>query len=189
MAMGRSDESIAMVKTAHQMDPLSSVLSASLAMILYLARRYDESIDFLRQALDMDADHFLLHFRLGLVYLQKEMPRQAIDEMKRAVTLSGRSTETLTGLAQACAAAGMRDDMQKIVDELTAQVERRYVSPYNLSRVYAASADREQAFAWLEQAYRERNPDLIELNAEPVFDNLRPDPRFADFLHRVGWRG
>ena len=30
---GRSDESIAMVKTAHQMDPLSSLLSASLGMI------------------------------------------------------------------------------------------------------------------------------------------------------------
>ena len=188
MAMGRSDESIAMVKTAHQMDPLSSLLSASLGMILYLARHYDESIEYLHKSLEMDADHFLLHFRLGLVYLQKEMGRQAIEEMKRAVTLSGRSTETLTGLAQAYAAAGMRDEMQAVVDEMNEQAGRRYVSPYNMSRVYAASRDTELAFAWLEKAYDERNPDLIELKAEPVFDSIRSDPRFSDLLHRVGWR-
>ena len=188
MAMGRSDESIAMVKTAHQMDPLSSLLSASLGMILYLARRYDESIAYLRKSLEIDADHFLLHFRLGLVYLQEGLQREAIDEMKCAVTLSGRSTETLTGLAQAYGAAGMRDDMQNAVDELNEQARHRYVSAYNMSRVYAASGDTELAFASLERAYQERNPDLIEVRAEPVFDRIREDPRFADLLRRVGWR-
>jgi hypothetical protein len=116
------------------------------------------------------------------------MEREAIEEMKRAVTLSGRSTETLTGLAQAYAAAGMRDEMQAVVDEMNEQADRRYVSPYNVSRVYAASRDTELAFAWLEKAYQERNPDLIELRAEPVFDSIRPDPRFAGLLRRVGWR-
>ena len=188
MAMSRADESIAMVKTAHQMDPLSPLLSASLGMILYLARRYDEAIDYLRKALELD-DHFLLHFRLGLVYLQKDQDRQAIDEMKQAVTLSGRSTETLTGLAQAYAAAGMLDAMQAIIDELNEQADQRYVSPYNVSRVYAASRHAELTFIWLERAYQERNPDLIELKAEPVFDTVRSDPRFAGLLYRVGWRG
>ena len=188
MAMSRADESIAMVKTAHQMDPLSPLLSASLGMILYLARRYDEAIDYLRKALELD-DHFLLHFRLGLVYLQKGQDRQAIDEMKQAVTLSGRSTETLTGLAQAYAAAGMLDAMQAIIDELNEQADQRYVSPYNVSRVYAASRHAELTFIWLERAYQERNPDLIELKAEPVFDTVRSDPRFAGLLYRVGWRG
>src|SRR2546426_19137 len=74
----------------------------------------------------------------GWCTCKKDMQLQAIDEMKRAVTLSGRSTETLTGLAQAYAAAEMRDDMQKVVDEMHQQAERRYVSPYNVSRVHAA---------------------------------------------------
>ena len=53
MAVGRADESIAMVQTAHRMDPLSSVLSASLGMILYLARRYEQSLAGLRKALEI----------------------------------------------------------------------------------------------------------------------------------------
>ena len=188
MAMGRADESIAMVKTAHQMDPLSSVLGASLGMILYLARQYDESIAYLRKSLEMDDAHFLLHFRLGLVFSQTDPGEQAIDEMKRAVALSGRSTETLTGLAHAYAAAGMRDQLGTVVDEIDEQARHRYVSLYNVARVHAAARDRDRAFEWLEKAYHERNPDLIELKAEPVFDSIRSDPRFADLLHRVGWR-
>jgi tetratricopeptide (TPR) repeat protein len=189
MAMGRVDESIAMVTLAHQMDPLSSVLSAAFGMLLYLARRYDESVDLLRGALDLDAGHFLLHFRLGLVSLQKGWRDPAIDEMQTAVALSGRSTEALTGLAQAYGAAGRQTDMQAIVDELDRQPGRRYVSPYNMARVHATAGHTELAFQWLERAHQERNPDLIELRSEPVFDNIRPDPRFADLLRRVGWTG
>ena len=187
LAMGRVDESIAMVTTAHAMDPLSSVLSAAFSMLLYLARRYDAAVDRLREALDLDAGHFLLHLRLGLVYLQTGLPEAAIDEMQNAVSLSGRSTETLAGLAQAYGAAGRRADMQAILAELDEQSDQRYVSPYNLARVHAASGDADLAFNWLERAWQERNPDLIELVSEPVFDPVRPDPRFADLLRRVGW--
>jgi TolB-like protein/Tfp pilus assembly protein PilF len=187
LAMGRVDESIAMVTTAHAMDPLSSVLSAAFSMLLYLARRYDAAVDRLNEALDLDAGHFLLHLRLGLVYLQTGLPEAAIDEMQNAVSLSGRSTETLAGLAQAYGAAGRRADMQAILAELDEQSAQRYVSPYNLARVHAASGDADLAFSWLERAWEERNPDLIELVSEPVFDPVRPDPRFADLLRRVGW--
>jgi tetratricopeptide (TPR) repeat protein len=187
MTMGRVDESIAMVKVAHEMDPLSSVLSAAFGMLLYLARRYDEAVDLLRAALDLDAGHFLLHFRLGLVSIQKGWRRPAIDQMQSAVALSGRSTEALTGLAQAYGAAGLLTEMQAIVHELDRQAGQRYVSPYNRARVHATAGHVELAFRWLERAHVERNPDLIELRSEPVFDGLRSDPRFADLSRRVGW--
>ena len=187
MAMGRVDESVAMVTAAHEMDPLSPGLSAAFGMILYLARRYDEALECLRRALEVDAGHFLLHLRLGLVYIQTGMTGMAIDEMQTAVTLSGRSTETLTGLAQAYGAAGRHAERQGIAAELQQQADHRYVSPYNMARVYAAAGDDEQAFDWLERAYDEHNPDLIELASEPVFDRMRQDPRFGSLLRRVGW--
>jgi TolB-like protein/Tfp pilus assembly protein PilF len=188
MAVGRAEEALAMVDTAHRMDPLSTVLGASQGMIRYLARRYDEAVEHLQQALAIDPHHFLPHFRLGLVYLQQRMTRETIDEMETAVRLSARSTETLTGLAQAYAAAGMTDAMVGVIHELEAQTGVRYVSPYNMSRVYASLGEAELAFLWLERAYDEHNPDLIELRNEPVFDPLRSDARFASLLGRIGWR-
>jgi len=41
------------------------------------------------------------------------------------------------------------------------------------------------AFSWLERAYDQGNPDLIELNSEVVLDVLRDDPRFSDLMRRM----
>ncbi len=188
MAMGRTDEAIAKVRTARDMDPLSAVLNASLGMILYLARRFDESAAALRRALEDNPNHFLLHFRLGLVSLQLQDHAGGVKEMERAVELSGGSTESRAGLAQAYAAAGRRGAMDRVIDGLTREAPQRYVSPYNLARAYAVAGDAVGVFSWLERAYSERNPDLIELRNEPVFDGVRGDARFADLLRRVGWQ-
>ena len=187
MAIGRPEDAIVMVRTAHSMDPLSTVLNASVGMILYLARRFTESIDALRKGLELDPHHFLLQFRLGLVY-QQVAPLEAIEWMQRAVELSGRSIETLAGLAQAYAAAGRSDHMRNILDEINGQTER-YVSPYNVARVYAAHREPDRVFEWLTLALAERNPDLIELRTDPVFDSMRADSRFSDLLHQVGLGG
>ena len=155
-------------------------------MILYLAQRYDEAIAVLRQALEIDPSLFLIHLRLGLAYQQKKLPREAIAEMQQAVSLSGRSTETLAGLAQAYAAAADRKAMQEIVDELLG-AGKPYVSPYNVARIYGSLADKQRAFDWLERAYDEHNPDLIELTREPSFASLRADSKFHDLARRIGW--
>jgi tetratricopeptide (TPR) repeat protein len=188
MAMGRPGEAVAMVRTAYRLDPLSSVLGASLGMILYLARRFDESAAALSAALELDANHFLPHFRFGLTCMALGRSDDAIRQMQQAVALSDRSTETLTGLAQAYAAAGDRVRMTGLLDELATLAPSRYVSPYNLARVHAAARDVDEAFHWLDESVAEHNPDLIELRADQVFDPLRSDPRFADLVRRIGWR-
>ena len=187
MAIGRPEDAVSMVRTALSLDPLSSVLHASVGMMLYLARRVSESMEALRKGLEIDPGHFLLRFRLGLVYMQAGSSHEAIEEMRRAVDLSGRSTETLAGLAQAYAVAGMSSAMEDVLEEVVGQTDR-YTSPYNVARVYAAHRDPRRTFEWLERAYAERNPDLIELRTEPVFDSVRGDSRFTDLLRRVGWR-
>src|SRR5439155_27261115 len=64
--------------------------------------------------------------------------------------------------------------------------KERYVSPYYVAKIYASLGEKEQALAWLEKAYEERNPDFIELKVEPALDVLRTDARFRDLLRRVG---
>ena len=167
------------------MDPVNPLLSASLGMILYLARRYDESIAELCRALEIDPSHFLLHFRLGLVYLQKGM-LQAVDEMGRAVELSGRSTEALIGLAEAHGAVGDKATMKRIMDELVQRSAERYFSPYDVARAYGSLKDTEQTFFWLEKAYDEHNHEIVGLKTDLMWDGLRSDPRFEDLVRRVG---
>ena len=46
--------------------------------------------------------------------------------------------------------------------------------------------DRDNAFRWLEKAYQERDWCILYLKADPVWEPIRSDPRFANLLRRVG---
>jgi hypothetical protein len=62
--------------------------------------------------------------------------------------------------------------------------------PGAMAEFYAALGDRDRAFYWLEQ-YRQ-HPDLaladptVFFKTDPWFAPLRSDPRFGDYLHRIG---
>jgi TolB-like protein/Tfp pilus assembly protein PilF len=187
MAMGRIGEAIARVQHSSELDPLNAVINASVGMIRYLAHDYDGAMVALRQGLEIDPTHYVSHLRVGLVCLQKNLPNEAIDAMRQAVAHSGGSTEALAGLAQAHAVAGDKLTMERIVEEL-GESGPRYVSPYNVARVYGAIDDRQKALEWLERAYKEHNPDLIELTREPSFASVRSDAKFRELVQRIGWR-
>jgi TolB-like protein/Tfp pilus assembly protein PilF len=187
MSMGRPEEAIAMTRRAQQADPLSPVIAASLAMILYLARKYDEAVKVLQRAHEIDPDHFLPHLRMGLVRLQQKSYAEAIGELQTAARLADHSTETLAALGTGYAMAGMTGEARKIVEQLRASQAEHYVLPYSIAKIYAASGDKDRTFEWLERAYQESTPDLIELNSEPVFDGVRDEPKFSELMRRIGF--
>jgi tetratricopeptide (TPR) repeat protein len=186
MAMGRTGEAVSRVQHCWELDPLNSVINASVGMIRYLAHDYDGALAALRRGLEIDPSHYVSHLRVGLVCLQKNLVTEAINAMQQAVMHSGGSTEALAGLAQAHGVAGDELAMMRIVQEL-GESAQRYVSPYNVARVYGSIDDQQRALEWLERAYREHNPDLIELTREPSFSSLRSNTKFRELTQRIGW--
>ena len=55
-----------------------------------------------------------------------------------------------------------------------------------IAAVYAGLGDKEQAFAWLEKAYENRDFFMTYLKVYPGLDPLRSDPRFGRLMARVG---
>jgi TolB-like protein/Flp pilus assembly protein TadD len=188
MAMGRCEEAIASAKQGLRWDPINPALYASVGMILYLAHRYDEALAVLRQGVEIDPSHYVLHLRMGLVYQQKRLPRQAVAAMQQAVTLSERATEALAGLAQSYASAGDGAASRRIEGELIGS-EKRYVSPYNIARIYGSLAEPDRALEWLVKAYEEHNPDLIEVTREPTLQSLHGNSKFRALTQQIGWLG
>jgi DNA-binding SARP family transcriptional activator/Flp pilus assembly protein TadD len=185
-AMGRCDESIAELKLAGELDPLSLIISADLGRAYYYARRYDQVLQQEAGTLEMDANFWLSHINLGRAYTQKGMHAEAIGELRKASELSAGNTEVLSFLGFTYAAAGERGAALETLRELNGLSERGYVPPYHLAIVHAGLGERDQAFRWLERAFEKHAIDLFTLKVEPMFDGLRPDPRFTDLLRRVG---
>lgn len=184
MTMGRTAEALQRVQFSWELDPLNSVINASVGMIHYLANDYDGALLALRRGLEVDPTHYVSHLRVGLACLQKQLPSEAIEAMRLAVMHSNGSTEALAGLAHAV--AGDRSVMASIVKELS-ESRDRYVSPYNMARVYGAIDDGPRALEWLERAFQEHNPDLIELTREPAFSSLRSATKFRELVSKIGW--
>ena len=186
MLMGRFDESMAEINLAQELDPYSLIINANVGFILYHARRYDQAIEHYRNRLKMDPSFWLLHMYLGRALVQIEEYEEAIVEFQEAINLSGRIAENLSALCYGYAISGRRAEAMKILSELNQLSMQKYVSPYLIAIIYVGLGLSDQAFEWLYKAVE--NPDilLVHIKVDPIFDSIRPDPRFKELLRKVG---
>jgi TolB-like protein/DNA-binding winged helix-turn-helix (wHTH) protein/Flp pilus assembly protein TadD len=186
--VGRFDEAVAELKRARQLDPFAPRIHTILAWTLYLARRYDEGIEELRKGLEVDPYHAALFAVRGEIYLQKGMYEQAMADLRQAAALLPGPYYPYLDLVRGYAVSGRKREALKALNELSDLAKRRYVMPTSLALAYSELGDRQQAFAWLEKAYDERDPWLgLTINSEPGFDRLRSDPHFRDILRRMNF--
>ena len=187
VSMGRSEEAIAEQKRALQLDPLSLIINRVLGVDFYHARHYDQAIEQDKLTLEMDPNFAFVHMQLCLAYFQKSMYKEGIAECEKELVVSPRHPYALSGLGYAYAVAGRRVEAQKMLDQLNAISEQKYVPAISRVGVYVGLGDKEKAFEWLAKAYEDRSigSSFAVIKADPIYDPLRSDPRFADLLRRM----
>lgn len=183
MVNGRFDESLAEMRRAHDLDPLSLIINTGIGYVFYHARRYDEAIEQLRRTLDMDGSFLPALSYLAMAYEQKGMHEEAIGEYRKVTNLMGE--HGLVGLAHAYATAGKTTNARATLDLIKKYSVRNRVAPENLALIYTALGDRELAFVWLGNACKQRSSWMLHLKTDPRFDSLRSDPRFDATLQCV----
>ena len=57
---------------------------------------------------------------------------------------------------------------------------------FGIALIYVGLGEKDQALEWLKKAKTEHDPFLIYIKADPNFDSLRSDSRFADLMRGVG---
>ena len=187
-ALRRFDEAVVARKRARDLDPLSASRTADVGYPLYYAGRYEEAISYYRTALELDQNFFWSHVWTGQAQIETGMHAEAIEEIQKALRMSGENTRVLATLGYAYAVAGQRAKAQQVLTELHGRSKRSYVSPYFLAVVHAGLGENASALDLLERALQERQPYLILLDVEPVFSKLRAEPRFLALLQRIGLR-
>jgi len=185
-ASGRHNEAVAEARRAHELEPFSLPINADLVRHLYYARQYEEATKEARKLLEMDESASRAHVELGQILEQQGKFDEAIAELQKAASLSDNSVSALTSLGHAYALAGKKGDAQKIIKRLEELSREHYVSPYHTAVIYAGLGEREQALAWLERARDERFNWIPFIQVDPLFDNLRSEPKFKNLVQSIG---
>jgi len=186
VAMGRMDDALKEIQQARELDPLSPIISADLGTWYFYARRYDDAVDQYRKTIELDENFAAVYTPLGLALWQQGRHPEAVEAFEKAAALAGASPEDVAALRQATEASGPAGVWRWRLDVLTRMAHESYVSPFDFAVAYALLGQRDQAFEWLDRAYHERSPQLVELRMDALLDSLRSDPRFDRLLHRIG---
>ncbi len=188
--LGRTEDSLPQVKSARELDPLSLANTSLAFRTYYNAREYEKAIEVCRAALEMDPNFVPALGRLIVIYEQQGELEKAIEMREREATLGGEDAKELLRqarlLRKAYTANGARGYWLQKLKLIKADVSGR--DPIDIGTIYSRLGNKDEAFRWLDIAFRQHLPYLIwDLPASPALDGLRSDPRYADLLRRVGF--
>ena len=183
--MGRMEEATAEAHRAMELDPLSAIAGSTLGIRYWYDGHLDEAIAEFNKTLEANPEFGVAHWGLAQCYRQKGDTRRELDELRRAVTLSGNSAYMRAHLAYGLATSGDREHALSIQHELEAEGRERYASPYHSALIAAGLGDQEAMMRALERVYADRSGWIMFLPVEPEFAAVRQLPAFQQLLARV----
>jgi predicted Zn-dependent protease len=144
-----------------------------------VAGRYDEAQAALQKALDLNPQAAFVHLTLGKILIAEGKPQPALAEIEKEPLEWGK----LTGQALAYHALGREQDSNAALTDLIAKYDTN--ADYQIAQVYAYRGESDKSFEWLERAYKQRDAGLPDIKTDPLFKNLRHDPRYTEFLKKM----
>jgi DNA-binding winged helix-turn-helix (wHTH) protein/tetratricopeptide (TPR) repeat protein len=179
-AMGHHEESLSEMQRAQQLDPASLTPNPALAFLYLLARRYGDAYAEYRALL-----------------ASRRQPDMARWGMMSGAISAGRWDDAARSLSAVLGerieipldSPDPRLDLRKhvrLLDERLPSLKHTGLDPYTLASFHAQTGDADLAFAALDRAEKLELVDTMFAYVDPRLDSIRQDPRFTEYLLRVG---
>jgi serine/threonine protein kinase/tetratricopeptide (TPR) repeat protein len=185
--MGRFDEAFKELHHALELNPFSLPINREAGHIYYLSRKYDQAQEALKRTIEMNPNFPLVHAELGLVYLQKSMFEEALAEFERekqALLASEMGmfqigVNPIISITYAC--MGNLEEAEKILEQAKSIVGMDY---YKACYYFVIGED-DKGFECLEKAFVMKESFMRYIKVDPLFDNIRDDPRYKEILKKM----
>jgi DNA-binding winged helix-turn-helix (wHTH) protein/Tfp pilus assembly protein PilF len=184
-AQRRFKDAIAEARQALDLEPASLRVRQVLGWMLYFDRQYEAAIRELQTIVEMDRTFAIAQFHLGEALLVFGRSEEAISTLQRVVDTTDRAPAPLGLLAMAYGRAQQRTEAQRIRDDLEQRSTTENVPVGALLLAYIAVDDKSRAIDMLERGYAERDNYEIWIDADPLMDPLRNEPRYQALCREV----
>ncbi len=178
--VGEAAEAVTHGRRATALDPLNAMNHLYLSFSLLAVGKSLEAESACRKGLELSPEGLSFRYWLAMV-----LESQGRREEALAQALS--DTDDWSRLAStACLhhLLGRSEDSSAALAELKATCAD--LSAFQIAQVHAVRGEIDDAFAWLERAYDQRDAGVSMVKSCPWFDNAKADPRWGAFLRKVG---
>ena len=184
--VGRVEEANQIIRRALASDPLSVQSMVDAQYFNYMLGRYDSATAFAHHALELDPTSGLSWSNLLSVYSATHKPDSALAASRNWYALGktyGAAGFLVLGYALAghwSEAAALRDSLRRNPGDNSPSLSRMLID--------FAYADFDDAMTALETGFDHREPVFASLvvSCDPLFDYLKPNPRFGKLMDRYG---
>ena len=183
---GRFEESIAEIKRAAILDPLSPQIPLDSFFPYVWQGDSRAAMEQVKRAAELESSYYLVSFASGWIDLESGKVAAAIPEFQKSDGL-GAPPFAAAWLGYAYGASGDRAHAMAQIEVLKKRSVHGYVPPFNLAMVYLGLGDRVRALDYLEKAYAADSQWLCWLKEDKVFDPLRSEPRFIALMKKLGF--
>lgn len=185
---GRLGEAKETMQRGLEIDPFSHNLLADLGQVHYFSRDYDRAIELCEKALEVEPDFMFAYWYLSEIYRQRGEFEKSIEaSLRKGFAESGESSSR-DARTEAKNLFRRYDGQRAYLQDSVSDLKRRHPFglAYEVARLSAALGDKEQAVDYLEKSYQHRIFLLPFVGVDPIFSDLRSEPRYRDLLRRMG---
>src|ERR1700722_7872393 len=177
---GRFDESIAEARQAADLDPLGERFAVQRA--LRFSRRFDLFLN--EVAIVFAQDPARIHEEKAWVYKTKKQHAEEVSETDLQLRIEG-CVPCADSLSRAYSQTGYPGWLREKLNQLNRNSHGDAMT-FEHAELYAAMGNTDMAMQYLNQGYREHTAELLSLQLNPAYDDMRTDPRFQELVHRIG---
>jgi len=152
-----------------------------MALSLYYAKQYRETIEYASGSLEIDPNFYFIWCVMGLAQLRSGFTQEAITSLKRTVELAPWYSVGVGSLSAAYYQAGDRERSQEWVRKLADS----HPGTFGAAVYFAAAGEVDAMFEALIGAYEQRYAHLSLIQYNRFFDPYRADPRYQALLQRM----
>jgi TolB-like protein/DNA-binding winged helix-turn-helix (wHTH) protein len=178
---GRFDQSIVEARRAEELDPLGERFAVQRA--LRFSRRYDLFLTEVDKVFAQDPAR--IHKERARVYQATKRRAEEVRETDQKLRIEG-CVPCADRLAKAYARKGYAGWLRERLDALNEVSKDGKPMSFEHAELYVALGNTDEAMHYLEEGYREHTIELVRLQVNPAYDDMRTDPRFQDLVHRIG---
>jgi tetratricopeptide (TPR) repeat protein len=186
MEWGDKDLAIEEIRKAHELDPLSQVITVALADEITSGGRVDEAMAVLDALLRSSAGYAVAYQYRSTCFALKRMKEEAFADLESGYKLDGDEAKFTVGLAWLSGWFGEEERALRILQEVTQVKGRPPRYPADVALCYAVLGKRDEFFAWVDRAIDMKWFSVWGLRYDPFYDKVRDDPRFPEIFRKLG---